>query len=85
VENGSLANLDFQLTPFKKGRWQNFSHVQGLAEDYVASSYQASDGALWFGSSGGVSRFDGRDFFTLTKEDGPAQGRVHAITERPTE
>ncbi len=41
VENGPLANLDFQLSPFKKGRWQSFSHVHGLAEDYVASSYQA--------------------------------------------
>jgi signal transduction histidine kinase/CheY-like chemotaxis protein/ligand-binding sensor domain-containing protein/protocatechuate 3,4-dioxygenase beta subunit len=80
VENGSLANLDFQLTPFKKGRWQNFSHVQGLAEDYVAATYQASDGALWFGTSGGVSRFDGHVFSTLTREDGLLKGRVHAIT-----
>jgi signal transduction histidine kinase/DNA-binding response OmpR family regulator/ligand-binding sensor domain-containing protein len=51
-----------------------------LAEDYVASSFQAADGALWFGTSGGVSRFDGRDFFTLTPEQGLPKGRVMAIT-----
>ncbi len=79
VENGSLGNLDFQLAPFKKGRWQNFSHVQGLAEDFVDSCFQAGDGALWFGTAGGVSRFDGRDFFTLTHENGLPKGRVNAV------
>src|SRR5262249_51961170 len=70
VTNGSLANLDFRLPPFKKGRWQNLSHVNGLAEDEVHACFQAADGALWFGTGGGVSRFDGRDFFTLTRSDG---------------
>ena len=79
VENGSLGNLDFQLAPFKKGRWQNFSHVHGLAEDFVTSCFQASDGALWFGTGGGVSRFDGRDFFSLPHKDGLPNGRVTAI------
>ncbi len=80
VENDSLPNLDFHLSPFKKGRWQNFSHVQGLASDYVGSSYQAADGAMWFGTDFGVSRFDGRDFFTLTHQQGLPEGQVNAIT-----
>jgi signal transduction histidine kinase/CheY-like chemotaxis protein/ligand-binding sensor domain-containing protein len=79
-QNGSLANLDFQLAPFKKGRWQNYSHVHGLAEDYVASSFQAADGAMWFGTSDGVSRFDGQDFVNLTPKDGVPKARVMAIT-----
>ncbi len=80
VENDSLPNLDFHLSPFKQGRWQNFSHVQGLASDNVQSSYQAADGAMWFGTDFGVSRFDGRDFFTLTHQEGLPEGRVNAIT-----
>ncbi|MCW5554051.1 MAG: response regulator [Verrucomicrobiae bacterium] len=80
VENASLPNLDFHLSPFKKGRWQNFSHVQGLASDHVLSSYQAADGAMWFGTDFGVSRYDGRDFFTLTHQQGLPEGRVYAIT-----
>jgi signal transduction histidine kinase/CheY-like chemotaxis protein/ligand-binding sensor domain-containing protein/protocatechuate 3,4-dioxygenase beta subunit len=80
VLNGSLANLDFQLAPFKKGRWQNLSHVHGLAEDSVASSYEAPDGAMWFGTRDGVSRFDGQDFVNLTHKDGLPKGQVLAIT-----
>src|SRR5262249_35414438 len=80
VQNGSLGNLDFQLSPFKKGRWQNLSHVHGLAEDYVACSYQAPDGAMWFGTGDGVSRFDGQDCVNLTHRDGLPEGRLMAIT-----
>jgi signal transduction histidine kinase/DNA-binding response OmpR family regulator/ligand-binding sensor domain-containing protein/protocatechuate 3,4-dioxygenase beta subunit len=83
VRNGSLGNLDFQLAPFKKGRWQSFSHVHGLAEDFITSSFQAADGALWFGTSGGVSRYDGRDFLTLTHQNGLPKGWVTAIAEEP--
>jgi signal transduction histidine kinase/ligand-binding sensor domain-containing protein/CheY-like chemotaxis protein/protocatechuate 3,4-dioxygenase beta subunit len=79
-ENGSLGNLDFHLSPFKKGQWKHYTHADGLAEDGVNCVFEASDGAMWFGTGDGVSRFDGRDFFTLTHESGLPQARVLAIT-----
>ena len=66
----TLVNLDFRLPAFKKGHWQSFSHVHGLADDDISSVFQAADGAMWFGMKGGVSRFDGLDFLTLTRENG---------------
>jgi sugar lactone lactonase YvrE len=79
MENGSLGNLDFHLSPFKKGRWQHYSHADGLAENNVDCVFEAADGAMWFGTSDGVSRFDGCDFFTLTKESGLPGKSVRAI------
>jgi signal transduction histidine kinase/CheY-like chemotaxis protein/ligand-binding sensor domain-containing protein/protocatechuate 3,4-dioxygenase beta subunit len=79
--DSSLANLDFELAPFKQGRWQSFSHVDGLAEDFVLSSFQAADGAMWFGMGAGVSRFDGLRFTSLTHADGLPNSPVRAIAE----
>jgi signal transduction histidine kinase/CheY-like chemotaxis protein/ligand-binding sensor domain-containing protein len=79
MENGSLGNLDFHLSPFKKGRWQHYSHADGLAENNVDCVFEAADGAMWFGTDDGVSRFDGYHFFTLTKESGLPGKAVKAI------
>ncbi|MGI8603644.1 MAG: LamG-like jellyroll fold domain-containing protein [Verrucomicrobiales bacterium] len=80
-EDKPIANLDFHIAPFKKGHWKNFSHLDGLAADYVKCVYLAADGAIWFGTEGGVSRFDGRRFSNLTHSDGLANGRITAIGE----
>jgi signal transduction histidine kinase/CheY-like chemotaxis protein/ligand-binding sensor domain-containing protein/protocatechuate 3,4-dioxygenase beta subunit len=80
VEDGSLRNLDFRLAPFKKGQWKRYTHADGLAEDYVLCAFEAADGAMWFGTADGVSRFDGQEFISLTEKDGLPNGRVYAIT-----
>jgi signal transduction histidine kinase/DNA-binding response OmpR family regulator/ligand-binding sensor domain-containing protein/protocatechuate 3,4-dioxygenase beta subunit len=74
-----VANLDFHLAPFKKGQWKHFTHADGLAEDGAYCLFEAADGAMWFGTSDGVSRFDGRDFFNLTRDDGLPGKWVTAI------
>jgi len=81
VEDQQLANLDFSLPLFKKGRWQTFTHEDGLAGDEVLCIFEASDGALWFGTPEGPSRFDGRSFTSPPAEDGLPVGPVYAIGE----
>src|SRR4029077_8777010 len=76
-----LANLDFMLPPFKQGRWKTYTHENGLAGDDVSCVFQARDGALWFGTDQGASRFDGRAFLSLSAEDGMPRGRVRVIEE----
>ena len=78
-----VVDQDLHFAPFKKGTWKHYSHLDGLAEDNVLASYESADGALWFATGGGVSRFDGKEFTTLTKESGLPDNRVQAIAEFP--
>ena len=78
-----LTKLDFTLPPFKKGRWKNYSHIDGLAADNAFCTFQASDGAMWFGTDMGASRFDGLGFQNLTSANGLPHTRVLAIAEAP--
>jgi ligand-binding sensor domain-containing protein len=41
------------------------------------------NGALWFGTSGGVSRFDGRGWTAYTTADGLTHDWVASITRAP--
>jgi len=83
VEGLPLEKVDFRLAPFKKGTWQNFSYIDDLAGDYVNDIYCASDGAIWFATDGGVSRYDGMEFFNLTKQEGLAHDWVDSIAASP--
>jgi len=74
-----VGQLDFRLTPFKKGQWKRFTQFNHLAHDYVGRIFQASDGAMWFGTLAGVSRFDGKEFVSFTRENGLP---LHAGGER---
>jgi signal transduction histidine kinase/DNA-binding response OmpR family regulator/ligand-binding sensor domain-containing protein len=76
-----LANLDFMLPPFKKARWRTFTHEDGLSGDEVLCVFEAADGALWFGTPEGPSRFDGHSFTSPPAEDGLPAGSVHTIGE----
>lgn len=64
-----------------------FTMEQGLADDWVHTAMQDSKGFLWFGTEGGLSRFDGQHFlnFYEVKND-PASlsnNSVKAICEDP--
>ncbi len=55
------------------GQQLSMRHVsvkEGLAQSQVRAVTQDALGYLWVGTSGGVSRYDGRRFLTITKEDG---------------
>ncbi len=58
--NNLLAQADY--------RFQRFSSADGLAENVVHKIFKDSRGFLWFGTDGGLNRFDGLNF-KLYKRD----------------
>lgn len=70
TERTSQANLKLRLAPIQEGRWRRFTAVDGLAGSLVTRAVVAPDGAVWLSALGGVSRLDGREFVTLTKDNG---------------
>jgi hypothetical protein len=77
VSPGRLTEgVDFQFAPFKKGTWRSYTSLDGLAANFVICMEKAHDGALWFGTGGGVSRFDGVRFATFKQEDGLSENQV---------
>jgi signal transduction histidine kinase/ligand-binding sensor domain-containing protein/CheY-like chemotaxis protein len=55
----------------------------GLVGDFVVGVHCAEDGALWFGTENGVSRYAGEAFTNYTAADGLALGQVKAIDQAP--
>ena len=53
----------------------------GLASDTVTAIFEDSKGNIWFGTTHGVSRYDGKSFHNFTKKDGLAANVVGAIFE----
>ncbi len=62
------------------GLWQSYLSGDGIPSGNILSIYTAQDGALWFGTDAGASRYDGR-WQSLTKEAGLPSERVRAITQ----
>jgi len=80
VERGKqLKNIDFRFAPFKKGTWRNYTYLDGLASNGVYAIHRTPDGILWFGTTEGVSRYDGKEFVNFTTRDGLASNKVSAI------
>jgi len=63
-----------------RSAWTTFTTADGLASDTVTAICQAEDGALWFGTMQGVSRYDG-EWQTYTAADGLAHNEVTAILQ----
>ncbi|MDQ7817278.1 MAG: two-component regulator propeller domain-containing protein [Melioribacteraceae bacterium] len=60
---------------------KQYSISEGLAQSQVLSVAQNSDGVLWIGTNGGgISRYDGNRFYTLSVRDGLPDNSVYAIT-----
>ncbi|HMT07522.1 MAG TPA: two-component regulator propeller domain-containing protein [Pyrinomonadaceae bacterium] len=58
-----------------------FSVADGLPSDDVNVIYPDSRGGLWFGTQGGVARYEQGSFTRLTTVDGLASDRVRSIYE----
>ena len=62
--------------------WANFSYPGGaLKNEELRSIIQDRDGVIWFGTTGGVGRYDGKSYTTFTKKDGLADNHVWTIFE----
>lgn len=60
---------------------QNYNTEHGLALSSVVSSCIDKRGNLWFGTWGGVSRYDGKSFTNYTIAQGLANNHVWSIRE----
>jgi signal transduction histidine kinase/ligand-binding sensor domain-containing protein/DNA-binding NarL/FixJ family response regulator len=82
-EANPLAEVDFQVAPFKRGSWTQFNYLSGLPSNHIRKLWVAPDGKLWIATMGGVSVFDGSEFMTLTTEDGLIDDRVYNLWREP--
>jgi len=65
-----------------RGNWQTYGVLDGLATPMWGPMLEGRDGHLWFGSvGGGVARYDGDRFVTLSSRDGLVADRPEAIFE----
>ena len=84
VEAGkTLRNIDFHFADFKKGTWRSYTSLEGLADDHVFAIHEDTDGMMWFGTRGGISRYDGKEFVNFTVRDGLLHNKVFAIDRDP--
>jgi len=83
VVPGKALAADFQVAPFRKGRWRRYTTANGLPGNQVCDLHFAPDGALWVATQAGVSRFDGLKFTTLSERDGLIDNRVFCIHAGP--
>ena len=79
VPQNTLENVNFRFLPFKYGTWKHYTYLDGLGSNHVRPIYQDREGFLWFGTLGGVSRYDGEKFVNLTTNDGLADNSVWSI------
>jgi len=63
------------------GHWRSYDVTDGLGSASVLSILQDREGYLWFGTNGGVSRYDGRTFTTFTARDGLVNNVVNSILQ----
>src|SRR6266478_2279292 len=54
----------------QKLHFQNYNVQQGLIQSQVIAITQDHDDNLWFGTLGGISRFDGKVFTNYSETDG---------------
>ena len=79
VAPGKTVTANFQVAPFRKGRWRRYSAANGLPDSRVRDFQFAPDGTLWLATLNGVSRFDGLTFTNWSKRDGLMDNRVFCI------
>jgi|GEM_PF-1616722 len=60
---------------------QNLDVDQGMMSSYINYMLEDSKGFLWFGTSYGISRYDGHHFIHYTTEEGLMQNAVRTILE----
>lgn len=79
----ALSFLSLKAEPFVKRNYsyRYYSTRDGLVQKNVLCAFQDWDGYIWFGTTGGVSRFDGFSFKNFTAENGLPNGNVYSIGE----
>lgn len=74
--------FSYGLTLAQQFNFQNYSVSEGLAQSQVYAMLEDSRGYIWMGTrGGGLSRFDGQDFYTFTTQNGLNNNYIGAICE----
>ena len=60
---------------------KTLTQAEGLASNTVLTIFEDSHGAMWFGTTDGITRYDGKHFQTFTTESGLAQNTIGLIFE----
>jgi hypothetical protein len=86
-----LANERGKSLPAGKGGFQHFTTREGLVNNRVTSIYEDKAGIIWFGTGGGLSRYDGKSlpagqagFRNFTTKDGLPNNDITTIIEDKT-
>lgn len=66
TEKGGVSRYN-RFTP-NLPRWTNFAQNSGLAANSVHAIYEYPKGIFWFGTTKGISRFDGKNWTTFDNE-----------------
>ncbi|MGC3978670.1 MAG: hypothetical protein QM751_10850 [Paludibacteraceae bacterium] len=75
----SFVNASPRLT--RNYAFRHFTTRDGLVQMQLMCAFQDRDGYMWFGTKGGVSRWDGVTFKNYTAEDGIPFGEILSISE----
>ena len=60
---------------------KTFTEADGLASNTVLTVFEDSRGNIWFGTTDGLTRYDGKTFQTFTTEDGLVPNTIGLIFE----
>ena len=60
---------------------KTLTQADGLASNKVLTIFEDSRGNIWFGTTDGLTRYDGENFRTFTTEDGLAENTIGLIFE----
>ncbi len=60
---------------------KTLTESDGLASNTVLTVFEDSHGNIWFGTTDGLTRYDGNNFQTFTTEDGLVQNTIGLIFE----
>src|SRR4051812_2420817 len=60
---------------------KQYGTKDGLVNSIVKTIFRDSKGFLWFGTQGGISKFDGKQFRNFTIKDGLPGNDITSITE----
>jgi len=77
---GTNNGAAFHTSHNTKIDWTQYSTSEGIICDTVLSIAKDLDGNIWFGTSNGVSRFDGNSFTNFTTANGLANNKVNTIS-----
>ncbi|GAB4142663.1 MAG: hypothetical protein Fur0041_17750 [Bacteroidia bacterium] len=61
--------------------FREYNVANGLPHSQITSIYQDKSGFLWFGSEGGLCRYDGKEFDIFNRDNGFPSKTVSAVTE----